>query len=66
MGVGKGAVLLWILIHSTDKEEGGLMVVFLDLFFLSPPPGKFSVRHPWQYVLEFQKGHAQRHRKGGK
>jgi len=40
----RGAVpLLWIFIHSTVKVEGGLMVLFLVLFFPLPPlPGKFS------------------------
>jgi len=27
---------------------------------------KIFCRHPWQYVLESQSDHAQRHRKGGK
>jgi len=30
-GAGRGAP--WIFIHNTDKAEGGLMVLFLVLFF---------------------------------
>jgi len=38
MGVGSGVPRhLWIFIHSTDKVEGGLMVLFFDLVFFRYP-----------------------------
>jgi len=45
MGVGSGVKGLWppwIFIHSTDKVERGLMVLFFGLVFPIGPPEKFS------------------------
>jgi len=55
--VGQGVMPLldFHTYSSTNKVEGGLMMLFLILFFplLPPPPWKFFCRRPWQYVLEF-------------
>jgi len=44
MGVGSGRQggrsPLWIFIHSTDKVEGGLIVLFFGLIFSVGPPLK--------------------------
>jgi len=64
--LGAGGRRPWIFIHSTDKVEGGIMMLFFGLVFSHWPPWKFFCRRPWQYVLEFQSDHAQRQRKGDK
>jgi len=45
----------WIFIHDTDKLEGGLMVLFLVLFFPLPFPPEFFCRRPckWQHSKYF-------------
>jgi len=71
MGVGsgkQGTVTPWIFIHTVVliKTEGAIFAIFWSCFSYYPHTWKIFCRHPWQYVLEFQINHAQRHRKWGK